>query len=180
MKNQSTKNINYIIGILIILGLITRLLPHQPNFTPIGAIAIFGALYLPKKYAIIIPIITMIISDLFIGLYSWQIMAAVYGSFIIMGLLGLWTRKNKNLGKIAGATLLGSIIFFLVTNASVWAFGTMYPHSVSGLLESYYMALPFFRNSLLGDIFYTTILVGAVEAVYYIKSKKASLIETLF
>ncbi len=171
---------NYLITyILLALGVICRFLPHPANFAPIGAIAIFSGLYLPKKYTIIIPMLVMLVSDFFIGFYSWQIMVSVYASFAIMGLLGLWARKNKKLSKIIGATLLGSVIFFLFTNASVWLFGTMYSHSFAGLLQSYYMALPFFKNSLMGDIFYTTILVGSVEAIYYFQTKKLSVAENL-
>ena len=172
------KNKYWVIYLLLALGIICRFIPHAANFAPIGAIAIFSGLYLPKKYAIIVPVIALLISDFFIGFYSWRIMLSVYGSFAIMGTLGLWARKNKSFGKIAGATLLGSLVFFLLTNASVWAFGTMYTHSISGLMQSYYMALPFFRNSLLGDIFYTTILVGTVEAIYYIQAKDDASVTT--
>lgn len=66
---------------------------------------------------------------------------------------------------VIGGTTLGAIIFFLLTNAAVWAFGTMYPHTLSGLMESYTMAIPFFRNSLLGDIFFIGILVGGYEVI---------------
>lgn len=150
--------------ILITLGIAARFLPHPANFAPIGAIAIFSGLYLPKKWAIILPLAAMIFSDIFIGFYSWPIMLSVYGGFIIMGLIGLWVRKNKKLSTVLGGTILGSVIFYLVTNFSVWAFGSLYAHNLNGLLASYTMAIPFFRNSLLGDLFYTGVLVGAYEA----------------
>lgn len=151
--------------ILIALGIAARFLPHPANFAPIGAIAIFSGLYLPKKLALALPLTAMFFSDLFIGFYGWQIMLTVYLSFTIMGTIGLWVRQNKKLSTILGGTILGSLLFYLITNGAVWAFSSLYPHTAAGLLESYYMAIPFFRNSLLGDLFYTGILAGAYEAV---------------
>jgi len=161
--------------LLITLGMVTRLLPHPANFAPIGAIAIFGAMYLPKKWSLMLPITTLLISDLFIGFYSLPIMLTVYGSFLIMWFIGSKIRKNKKIYSILGGTVLGSVLFFLITNWAVWAFGTMYVHNISGLLQSYYMAIPFFRNSLLGDLFYVTLLVGVMEVIIYLKTKKPEL-----
>ncbi len=149
--------------ILIILGIAARFLPHPANFAPIGAIAFFSGIYLPKKWALILPLAAMFFSDLFIGFYGWPIMLSVYLSFTAMGLIGLLVRRNKKISTVLGGTILGSIIFYLVTNGAVWAFGSLYPHTAVGLLQSYYMAIPFFRNSLLGDLFYTGVLVGAYE-----------------
>jgi hypothetical protein len=165
------------IYLLILLGIICRFLPHPANFAPIGAIAIFGALYLPKKWSVILPLAAMFASDIFIGFYTWQIMLSVYFSFILIAGIGLLVRKNKKFHTILGGTLLGSVIFFLLTNFAVWAFGTMYLHNLSGLIQSYYMALPFFRNSLLGDIFYTAILVGGYEFILKYSSKKLLAVE---
>lgn len=162
--------------ILITLGLAARFLPHPANFAPIGAIAIFSGLYLPKKWAVVLPLAAMFFSDIFLGFYAWRIMFSVYGSFVIMGLIGLWVRKNKKLSTVLGGTILGSVIFYLVTNGAVWAFGSLYSHNLAGLLQSYIMAIPFFRNSLLGDLFYTGVLVGAYEAslVLFYKEKKVA------
>ena len=163
--------------VLITLGIVARFLPHPANFAPIGAIAIFSGIYLPKKWALALPLAAMLVSDLFIGFYAWPIMASVYAGFIIMGLIGLAVRKNKKLSTVLGGTILGSLIFYLVTNAAVWAFGSLYPPTAAGLLQSYYTAIPFFRNSLLGDLFYTGVLVGAYEtslALLY-KEKKAAI-----
>ena len=73
--------------------------------------------------------------------------------------------KHKSAKNILLGSLAGSVIFYLVTNWAVWAFGTYYPANLGGLLESYNMALPFFRNSLLGDIAYTTVLFGLYESI---------------
>lgn len=150
--------------ILITLGIAARFLPHPANFAPIGAIAIFSGLYLPKKWALALPLAAMFFSDLFIGFYAWPVMVSVYAGFIAIGLIGLAVRQNKKLSTVLGGTILGSVIFYLLTNGAVWAFGSLYPPTLSGLMQSYTMAIPFFRNSLLGDLFYTGALVGAYEA----------------
>ncbi len=157
---------------LLLLGVICRFLPHLPNFAPIAAIALFGAIYLPKKWALTLPLLAMLASDIFIGFYTWQIMLSVYLSFALVVGIGLLVKKNKKFHTVLGGTLLGSVIFFLITNAAVWGFGTMYAHNFSGLIQSYYMAIPFFRNSLLGDLFYTTVLVGGYEFFLAYSAKK--------
>ncbi len=156
-----------IAALLITLGFASRLLPHPANFAPIAAIAIFGGLYLPKRWAIILPAMAMFVSDIFIGFYTWQIMLAVYGSFVLTGVIGLLVRKNKKTATVIGGTILGSVLFFLITNFAVWAFGNMYTHTFADLMQCYTMAIPFFKNTLLGDLFYTGALVGAFELLTY-------------
>jgi len=163
--------------LLIILGISTRFLPHPANFTSIGAIALFGGLYLPKKYSIILPLIAMFISDIFIGFYSWQIMLSVYLSFALAGVIGLWARMHKTLVNVISSSILISVSFFLITNAAVWYFGTMYSHNFAGLIQSYVMAIPFFKNQLLGDLFYVGLMAGGFE-MYQALIKKHSLIGT--
>ncbi len=169
MTNQS----RIAVILLLLIGIITRFLPHPANFTAIGAIAIFGGLYLPRRWAIIGPLLAMFVSDIFIGFYSWPIMFSVYLGFVIMGIIGLWARQNKKISTITGGTLIGGALFFLITNWAVWAFGTMYAHNLTGLAQSYYMALPFFKNSLLGDLCYTAILVGGCELALKFKTQNS-------
>lgn len=164
MEALNKKHISYgVAAALIILGISARLFPHPANFAPITAIALFAGVYLPKKWAVLAPLTALVISDAIIGFYHPVMMAAVYGSFVVACYLGILARKQKSVATIATATLIGSIIFFLVTNAAVWGFGTMYAKNLSGLMESYTMALPFFRNSLASDLFYVSILMGATE-----------------
>ncbi|MDP3741441.1 MAG: hypothetical protein Q8R08_03920 [bacterium] len=162
---------------LIATAAILRLLPHAPNFAPVTAIALFGGTYLKnKRLAFAIPLAAMLVSDIFIGFYSWPIMVSVYASFALSGLLGLWLRGHKDVGNTMAVTLASSIQFYLLTNFAVWAFGTMYPHNAWGLLSSYINALPFFRNTLYGDFFYVGLMFGLFELVKYFvvsRSKKA-------
>ncbi len=160
-------------ALLVILGVVMRLMPHAANFAPVSAIALFGGVYLSRKYALLLPIAALVLSDALIGFDSLESRLTVYGSFLIVGLIGLMIRKNKNILTIAGGAISGSIIFYLITNFAFFYPGTMYPHSLSGVLESYYMGLPFFRNTLLGDLFYSGLLFGVYElALYYSRKTK--------
>lgn len=146
-------------------GIFARLMPHAPNFAPITALALVGGLYLPKRLAYIVPMGAMLLSDLIIGFYHPLIMISVYSCFLLTVFFGTLVKKQKNLYSVLGITLTSSILFYLVTNAMVWAFGGLYPHTLTGLTESYFLALPFFRNSLISDLFYTGVLVGGIEAI---------------
>lgn len=158
----------------ILAAVVLRLIPHLPNFAPIAALALFGGTYLNKKYALVVPIVAMLASDVIIGFYSPWIMLSVYGSFLVIGVIGLWLKNHKNAANVFGAALFGSIIFFLMTNFAVWVVPhSMYPHNLQGLLQSYIMGLPFLRNTLLGDLFYVTIMFGLYETVLWITVKKA-------
>ena len=152
-----------------------RLLPHPPNFAPIAAIALFGGVYLTRKFALGIPILAMLVSDIFIGFYEPVVMAPVYGSFVLCGLIGLWLKKHKKAGTIIGSSLLCSVLFFIITNFAVWAFTPWYAKTLAGLVQCYALALPFFRNTLLGDMFYVGVFFGTYELVRIWISKKYQL-----
>lgn len=164
--------------ILVLIGVSLRFLPHPPNFTPILAIALFGGFYFSKKIAFILPIVAMVITDVFIGYYELKLMAAVYGSFLLCVALGFWLKKNKKWYTILGGSLLAAIIFFLLTNFAVWAFTPWYAKTFSGIIQCYLMALPFFKNTLLGSLLYVTVFFGAYEIVEVWIGKKFSLIKT--
>lgn len=149
------------IGIIILFAVVLRLIPHPANVAPIAALALFGGVYLDKKIAFIIPLAAMIVSDLFLGFHAS--MAAVYGSFFITVGIGLWVRQHKTVFSIIGASVLSSVIFFILTNFNYWYVDALYPKTLGGLVMSYTNALPFFRNTIIGDLFYTGIFFGAYE-----------------
>lgn len=158
--------------ILIALGVAARLLPHEANFAPIAAMALFGAVYLRPKYALTVPLIALIISDMFIGFDSLSSRLVVYGAFVLVGLIGLAVRHHKTVWSVLGGTLAGSVVFYLVTNL-VWLYpATMYTHDITGQISSYYNALPFFRGTLLGDLFYVGLLFGAYEFATWLARRK--------
>lgn len=151
----------------ILFGAVLRVIPHPANFAPIGAVALFGGVYLNKRYALILPIAAMFISDIFIGFDSWQSRFIVYGSFLLIGILGLAIRNHKNIFSVIGGSLLGSTLFYLITNCVIFYSTKMYPHTWPGQVASYTNALPFFRYTLLGDLFYVGVLFGSYELVKY-------------
>ena len=169
MPLSSKSKIVFVLG-LIAFGILSRVLPHAWNFTPITAIVLFSAAYFGIVYSLIIFLMVMVVSDLHLGFYEWHIMLAVYGSFAIASLIGLLL-KNKSMGVVFMGTISSSVLFFAITNWAVWQFSTLYSHSLSGLLQSYVMALPFFRNSLAGDVCYSGFLFGAYELYSKLKLK---------
>src|SRR3989338_1025844 len=158
--------------IFSVLSIGARLMDHTPNFVPIGALAIWAGMYLPKRVGIILPLAVMFISDSIIGFYDWRVMLSVYGSFVLMVAIGRFLRSHKG-PAIVMSSLLGSVFFYFTTNFAVWASGTMYTHDWAGLMNCFYMALPFFRNTLYSDLIYGVAFVGLYEsAYYYVSSKK--------
>jgi len=147
---------------LILLAAFSRILPHPPNFTPVSAIALFGGVYLEKRWSILVPFVTMLLSDAVLGFHSTMIF--VYGSFFFIGLLGMWLKEHQSLSVIVGVTVCSSLLFFIVTNFGVWFMPqTLYPNTMEGLMQCYVAAIPFFRNTLIGDMMYVGILFGVFE-----------------
>ena len=158
-----------IIGLLII-GLLSRIIPHAPNFTPIIAIALFSGTYLNKKYSLLIPFALYVISDLIIGLHG--VVLFTWSSVIIIAALGQTLKKNKSFLRLAGYTLASSVFFFIITNFGVWLTG-WYPKTYAGLVQCYTLAIPFFRVSLAGNLIYVTVLFGIYQFVLNkLKDKK--------
>ena len=163
------------LAIIVIVSISTRLLPHPPNFAPIAALALFSGVYAAKvsKWFLLLPLIAVFISDLMLGFYDWGVMAAVYGSFAFIGLLGLLLQKRKSVGTVTLAALGGSLLFFLGTNFAVFAFTNYYSPNIEGLLLSYIMALPFLKFTIAGDLFYAAVFFGTYEFALALYRKNA-------
>ena len=141
----------------VLIAALTRLVPHPPNFAPITAMSLFaGAYFTRKQLAFTMPLLAMLISDLFLGFYTISIF--VYVSFAVITRLG--QQKNRVTPKLV---LLGSVLFFLISNIGVWLL--YYPKTIDGLVTCFALAIPFFATSLLGDIFYSVIMVFGFSAV---------------
>ena len=144
-------NKNVFLVSLIFFAIMSRFLPHPPNFTPIAAIALLSSKGFTNRWIVfLIPIVSLFISDLFIGLHAT--IPFVYISFILIALLGMYVKKINIV-----SVLLSSTIFFLVSNFGVWLL--YYPISVEGLIQCYTLALPFFLNTVLGDLVYGALLI---------------------
>lgn len=149
-------------GVLMLAGVGLRLLPHPANFAPVTAIAIFGGAVLPRRLSIWVPVGLMMVSDVLIGLHS--LIVVTWGCYALTALFSSLYLKRPRLASTATLTLSSSLGFFVVTNFAVWLTSGMYTHSWSGLVHCYFLALPFFRNSLLSDLLYT----AALFSVYWL------------
>jgi hypothetical protein len=147
---------------MIVLAILCRLLPHPQNFTPIGAMALFGGASISdRRLSVFFPLLTLVISDLFIAFHD--LTPIVYLSFGINWLLGRWLRHHRNVLSITAMTFLGAIQFFLLTNFACWI--AFFPKTLQGLVDCYLLAIPHFQNTLLGDLFFVTLLFGSLAFV---------------
>ena len=169
---MSTKTKIIIAALIILMAAASRLVKHPFNFTPIAAMALFAGCYLHKKWGIVLPLAALFISDYFIGFYDWQVMASVYISVILAFAIGWFLSRRLKWQNVIFASLLSSIIFFVITNFAVWAFFNWYPHNAAGFLNCFVLALPFFRNTLLGDLVYSGVLFGIFELILNWSVKK--------
>lgn len=146
--------------VIVIVALAAfRLLPHPPNLSPIAAMALFaGAHFADRRLAFIVPLVALMLSDLWLGFHSSMLF--VYAAFAMIVTLGFLLRERKRLLPIMGLALIGSVLFFLVTNFGAWLSHSIYPHTAQGLLAAYTAGLPFFQNTLLGDLLFTAVLFG--------------------
>jgi uncharacterized protein DUF6580 len=160
-KNQVSKPLAIS---LIAVGALSRLAPHPPNFTPVGSIALFGGARLAGWQAFAIPLAIMLVADMGLrALFGYPFAFVSYACFMINVLLGRMLRGSTSVGRIAAFAFAGSVQFFLLTNFVTWARGTMYPHTLDGLMTCYIAALPFFAWTVAGDLFFSALLFGAYE-----------------
>lgn len=166
-----------IIALIIMVAALSRLLPHLYNFTPVGAMGLFGAAYFSQRYlAFLVPFAAMWLSDLILNNvvyakmypefytgFQWWGSAPVYFSFAIIVLLGFVTLRKVRLVTVAAASISASVLFFLITNFSVWLNNPIFPQNAVGLMSAYTAGLPFFWNTVAGDLFYSGVLFGAFE-----------------
>lgn len=144
---------------MIVFAALTRLLPHPPNATAISALALFaGAQLADRRLAFLVPLAALFLTDLVLGLHSGMIF--VYACVAAMVVIGHVCGERAHVLKLAGASLFGSVLFFTVTNFGVFLLDGMYEKSLAGLAECYVLAIPFFQNALLGDLFFTAALFG--------------------
>lgn len=169
MKSHSD---TFIALALIALGVLFRVLPHPDNFTPTMAIALFSGAVLAPSLAFSVPLVLMMASDLYIGLHP--LFWLVWGSFLVVVLMGTRLRQRTTYGRMGLATLSGSLFFFVTTNLGVFLFEGMYPRTWQGLTECFVMAVPFFKNSLAGDVFFTCTFFAIFAAARWVRQPKVS------
>ena len=147
----------YILTLFVLFAITLRVVPHPPNFAPITALALFsGATFRNKYIGMIIPLIAMVISDIFLGFYT--ISYWVYGAFILINLLGQYKKKVT-----AFTLVVSSILFFIVSNFGVWILG--YPKTVEGFVTCYILAIPFLGYALVGDLFFGLVFKNSFDFI---------------
>lgn len=141
-----------------------RVIPHPPNVTPVMATALFcGCYFNDKKVALLMPLLAMIVADFMIGFHGSMLF--VYTGIAITVFAGIWLYRRVSIINVFVTTIACSVVFFILTNFGAWLVAeAMYPKTLEGLLQAYIAGIPFYRNSLLGDLFFVALLFGAYQA----------------
>lgn len=174
--NKTNKTLFYAAATMILFAALTRLFPHYPNFTAIGAIAVFGGSVIKdRKMAFILPLAALILSDIFLELFTpikgfyGMGQLFVYGAFVLITWLAGFMGK-RSVANVAFAAVWSGLIFFIISNFGVWLLsGSFYPKTLGGLMACYWAAIPFYQghvmgsfllNGIIGDLFFTALLFG--------------------
>ena len=157
---------------LILILAFARLIPHPPNFTPIIAVALISGYFFKNiNLSLLILLVAMLLSDLFIGFYENMIF--VYASLLLITFVFHKISKKINFKNLFIYCFAGSLIFFIVSNFGVWVLGSpgvldvAYERNLSGLVECYILAIPFFGNTFLST------LIFAYPGIFIYKSLPA-------
>lgn len=147
---------------IILLAVMTRFIPHLPNFVPITAIALFSGCYFSRFWRYLIPLSAMLLSDIFLGFSD--VTLYVYLAMVLAVIFGQLLQNKTDFKNVFLFTLASSFSFFLITNFGVWMAG-WYGYGLTGLLKCFVLAIPFFRYSLAGDLFYVLVTFGAYKLI---------------
>jgi len=170
-----TTNHSRLIALLsaIVVAAALRLVPHPPNFTPIGAMALFSGAYLGRRVvAFAAPLGALLLSDLVLGFYHGQ--AIVYFSVALIVMIGMTALTRVSVVRVGAAAIASSVLFFVITNFGVWLLSGIYPRTFGGLEACYVAAIPFFQNTVAGDLFYATLLFGGFRIAELLVPRLAS------
>lgn len=154
-KNFERPSWQWLLAIVAFLAF-SRLIPHAPNFTPLGAMALLaGACIKDIKFALLIPLLAMLLSDFILGFHSSMIFVYAAMALIVIGSY-FWLNKIS-LTSLALGSVLSAILFFIVTNFGAWLSHDMYSHNLNGLIQAYVAGIPFFKNTLVSTLVFTGI-----------------------
>ena len=159
------KRLMVLMGIVLAAAM-ARLLPHPPNVTPIAAMALFGGAFLPnRRLAYALPLAAMLLSDVVLGmtLYGKAMLASqpiVYACLLVTVAMGSLIQDRRSVLNVGSMALASSFMFYGATNLAVWATGSLYPRTLTGVVMCFTAAIPFFRNSLLGDMAFAAAFFG--------------------
>lgn len=160
-----------LVAFLIGFDVVARLLPHAPGYLPVAASGLFAARYLRvPALAVVVPLLGMWLSDMALPGEDWRIVLIGFAAISIPAVAGIFTRRWRGVAPVAGTMVACSLVFFLLSNGAVWAFSGMYSPTWQGLTQCYVAALPFLDKTVLGDLFWTTVLFGGAWLVQHMPS----------
>ena len=172
-------------SLLVILGVICRVVPHPPNAVAMGAIALYAGARLPRRWAWSIPVVAMLLADLFLDWGTNRPFLAssrwfIYAAFLPIALMGRFAKNSSNPMRLAGLSISASLWFFVVSNLGVWALDTMYPMTAAGLVACFTAAIPyfgtgdygFFANGIVADLTGVGVLFGFDALVRTVRSRR--------
>lgn len=147
-----------------------RVVPHSWNFTPVGAVCLFGGAYFARSWAAVaVPLLALLASDLYLavavyGFTGFQVIWMNYALFALTALLGRTLHGKVTFGRVVVTAVLASAMFFVLSNFQAWLTGYEgYPYTAAGLWTCYVAALPFAQSMLAGNLLYCGILFGGWE-----------------
>lgn len=159
ISSQHLKTQVISVSVIIFALALFRLIPHWPNVSPVAAMALFGGAYFAdKRLALIVPFVALLLSDLILGLHNTMIF--VYAGFALTVSVGVLLKSRVTITNTVFAVIASSVIFFLLTNFGVWMTSALYAKSAEGLMQAYAAGIPFFQNSLLGNLVYSAVIFG--------------------
>jgi len=184
MQSKTTLQ-SFVLTAMILLAALSRVLPHMHNFSPLGAIALFGSAHFGRRWmALGVPIAATWLSDLLLnnGVYArfypeftwispgfyWT-----YGSYALIVMAGWLLLRKVSVGRVLGSAGVASLIFFAVSNLGCWVGSTAYPQTIAGLMTCYAAGIPFLQGTVLGDIFYSALLFG----VYHLMQNRWTILK---
>ncbi len=175
MKKETFLKISLIVFAVVLAGT-SRFISDIPNFSPMLSIALFsGYMFRNKLIAYLLPLSAQLLSDVYFGFHPD--IFAVYFSFALIIGLGQLNRKNYSFGKSILWSVVGSILFFILTNFSVWITADFYSKDISGLINCFSMAIPFYKNTILSAIIYSVIMFGSYDLIESFAQKQLKSLE---
>ena len=175
---SSTALRNDVLMALFLIGLcvVARLLMHVPNVSPVAAAALFAGMMLRHRpLALAVPLAGMLIGDMLVGFYHWQVMIVVYAAMALPAAAGILMRHARVSRVVVPAVLACSLLSFIATNFAVWAFAGLYSLDTAGLIQCYIAALPFLKYTIAGDLFWAAALFGGAWLVQRLTTRTTAL-----
>lgn len=175
---NSILKVSAVCGVLLVLGVACRLLPHVNNFTPVAAIALFAGFFFRRRLvALAIPLAIMFISDAFLGSTPLGLKITIYVAFLFPLVFAPLLRKRLSPVRVGGSALVAAIVFYAATNFAVWMGSTFYSQTLGGLLACYGAGLPFLAKKLIADLVWSGAIFGSYVVIRQLQTRNVELVK---